>query len=187
MGSPCRCAAAITVRSIARATKPHGGQMLALIRLSLPVRFGWRPIPCRQVPTTSKSRARRPLSALIRRTSSVVGRSPDQARIALGRKLGTSSRPLCRGDRREVHRCGDEKAWWKMLGIDPAVSARVLWLEKSYTTDSEYITDRRDAANSQHADVGDDAEAQPFPISTWSAFYSFTGSINETARVRSLP
>ena len=51
MSSLCRCAAAITVRSIALATKPHGGQMRALIRLSLPVLFGWRRIRCRQVPT----------------------------------------------------------------------------------------------------------------------------------------
>ena len=132
MSSLCRCAAAITVKFIALATKPHGGQMLALIRLLLPVHFGWRPVRCRQVPTTwaAKSRARRPLSALIRRTSSVVGRSPDQARIALGREVSDEfTVPLCRGHHREVHRCGDEVAWWKKLGIDPAVSARVLWLE----------------------------------------------------------
>jgi len=37
--------------------------------------------------------------------------------------------PLCRGHHREVHRCGDEAAWWKKAGIDPAVPARALWLE----------------------------------------------------------
>jgi hypothetical protein len=37
--------------------------------------------------------------------------------------------PLCRGHHREVHRCGDEAAWWKKTGIDPAVPARALWLE----------------------------------------------------------
>jgi hypothetical protein len=97
MSSLCRCAAAIIVRSVALATKPHGGQVLALIRLLLPVRFGWRPIRCRQVPTTwaAKSRARRPLSALIRRTSSVVGRSPTQARIALGRKVSDEFQCPC--------------------------------------------------------------------------------------------
>jgi hypothetical protein len=37
--------------------------------------------------------------------------------------------PLCRGHHREVHRCGDEAAWWRNLGIDPTVAARTLWLE----------------------------------------------------------
>ena len=37
--------------------------------------------------------------------------------------------PLCRGHHREVHRCGDEAAWWKNAGIDPTVTARALWLE----------------------------------------------------------
>jgi len=35
---------------------------------------------------------------------------------------------LCRGHHREVHRCGDEAAWWKKAGIDPtSASARSLW------------------------------------------------------------
>ena len=29
----------------------------------------------------------------------------------------------------EVHRSGDEAAWWVKTGIDPTVPARVLWLE----------------------------------------------------------
>ena len=37
--------------------------------------------------------------------------------------------PLCRGHHREVHRCGDEAAWWKKAGIDPSAAARMLWLE----------------------------------------------------------
>ena len=30
---------------------------------------------------------------------------------------------------REVHRRGDEAAWWKTAGLDPTIAARVLWLE----------------------------------------------------------
>ena len=37
--------------------------------------------------------------------------------------------PLCRGHHREVHRCGDEAAWWQDRGIDALGVARLLWLE----------------------------------------------------------
>ena len=49
---------------------------------------------------------------------------------ALGRKVSDEfTVPLCRGHHREVHRCGDEAAWWKQIGIDPATPARVFWLK----------------------------------------------------------
>ena len=49
---------------------------------------------------------------------------------ALGRKVSDEfTVPLCRGHHREVHRCGDEAAWWKKAGIDPSLGARALWLE----------------------------------------------------------
>ena len=49
---------------------------------------------------------------------------------ALGRKVSDEfTVPLCRGHHREVHRCGDEAAWWCNAGIDPTVTARALWLE----------------------------------------------------------
>ena len=49
---------------------------------------------------------------------------------ALGRKVSDEfTVPLCRGHHREVHRCGDEVAWWQKVGIDPTVAARALWLK----------------------------------------------------------
>jgi hypothetical protein len=49
---------------------------------------------------------------------------------ALGRKVSDEfTVPLCRGHHREVHRCGDEAAWWQKAGIDPIGAARVLWLK----------------------------------------------------------
>jgi ERF superfamily len=49
---------------------------------------------------------------------------------ALGRKVSDEfTVPLCRGHHREVHRCGDEAAWWRKAGIDPAAAARALWLD----------------------------------------------------------
>ncbi len=58
---------------------------------------------------------------------------------ALGRKVSDEfTVPLCRGHHREVHRCGDEPAWWTMAGVDPTVNARALWLKthpRSATSD----------------------------------------------------
>jgi hypothetical protein len=67
----------------------------------------------------------------------VCGRRPADAhhlRFAqaptLGRKVSDEfTVPLCRGHHREVHRCGDEAAWWDKTGIDPTAAARSLWLK----------------------------------------------------------
>ena len=67
----------------------------------------------------------------------VCGRRPADAhhlRFAqpptLGRKASDEfTVPLCRGHHREVHRCGDEAAWWNKTGIDAAAAARVFWLK----------------------------------------------------------
>jgi hypothetical protein len=48
---------------------------------------------------------------------------------ALGRKVSDEfTVPLCRGHHRDVHRHGDEAAWWSNAKIDAAVIARDLWL-----------------------------------------------------------
>ena len=48
---------------------------------------------------------------------------------ALGRRVSDEFIvPLCRGHHREVHRCGDEAAWWEKAGISPSAAARMLWL-----------------------------------------------------------
>ena len=67
----------------------------------------------------------------------ICGRSPSdphhlrftQSR-ALGRKVSDEfTVPLCRGHHREVHRCGDEAAWWQKAALDPTIAARALWLK----------------------------------------------------------
>ena len=67
----------------------------------------------------------------------ICGRSPSDPhhlRFTQSRALGSKvsdefTVPLCRGHHRELHRCGDEAAWWQRAGIDPTVTARKLWLE----------------------------------------------------------
>jgi hypothetical protein len=47
---------------------------------------------------------------------------------ALGRKASDEfTVPLCRVHHREVHRVGNEQAWWQAAGIDPLSVAQTLW------------------------------------------------------------
>jgi hypothetical protein len=47
---------------------------------------------------------------------------------ALGRKVSDEfAVPLCRTHHREVHRHGDEAAWWQSAGINPVAVAHRLW------------------------------------------------------------
>ena len=49
---------------------------------------------------------------------------------AIGRKVSDEfTVPMCRGHHRELHRHGDEAAWWQKIGIDPFPAARALWLQ----------------------------------------------------------
>ena len=67
----------------------------------------------------------------------VCGRAPSDPHhlrfaqnSALGRKVSDEfTVPLCRGHHREVHRGGDEAAWWNAAAINPIATARALWLE----------------------------------------------------------
>jgi hypothetical protein len=67
----------------------------------------------------------------------ICGRRPSDAHHlrftqsrALSRKVSDEfTVPLCRGHHREIHRCGDEAAWWTTARIDPTVTARALWLQ----------------------------------------------------------
>jgi hypothetical protein len=67
----------------------------------------------------------------------VCGRQPSDAHhlrfaqhTALSRKVSDEfTVPLCQGHHREIHRHGDEAAWWRNTRIDPTVTARALWLK----------------------------------------------------------
>ena len=79
----------------------------------------------------------------------ICGRQPSDAHHlrfaqnrALGRKVSDEfTVPLCRIHHRAVHRGGDERAWWKEVGIDPSKIARTLW-KKSRATHGQIQPDQ---------------------------------------------
>jgi hypothetical protein len=88
-------------------------------------------------PEPRRIRDREHVRFVARQPCLICGRTPSdphhlrftQSR-ALGRKVSDEfTVPLCRGHHREVHRSGDEAAWWRKASIDPTVAARTLWLE----------------------------------------------------------
>jgi ERF superfamily len=89
------------------------------------------------LPAPRRMRDREHVKAVAKQPCLVCGRRPADAHHlrfaqsrALGRKVSDEfTVPLCRGHHREVHRCGDEIAWWNKTGVDPIPAARVLWLK----------------------------------------------------------
>jgi hypothetical protein len=89
------------------------------------------------LPEPRRIRDREHVRSVMRNGCLVCGRTPSDAhhlrfsqKRALGRKVSDEfTVPLCRGHHRELHRHGDEAAWWKKLGLDPVAAARTLWLE----------------------------------------------------------
>jgi hypothetical protein len=89
------------------------------------------------LPEPRRIRDRQHLKAVMRNGCVVCGRTPSDAhhlrfaqKRALARKVSDEfTVPLCRGHHRELHRCGDEAAWWAKVGLDPLGTARALWLE----------------------------------------------------------
>jgi hypothetical protein len=89
------------------------------------------------LPVLRRIRDREHVKSVAKQPCLVCGRRPADAHHlrfaqapALGRKVSDEfTVPLCRGHHREVHRCGDEAAWWDKAGIDPNAVARSLWLQ----------------------------------------------------------
>jgi hypothetical protein len=89
------------------------------------------------LPVLRRIRDREHVKSVAKQPCLICGRRPvdvHHLRFAqsptLGRKVSDEfTVPLCRGHHREVHRCGDEAAWWVKLGIDPSINARALWLK----------------------------------------------------------
>ena len=88
-------------------------------------------------PEPRRIRDRDHIRSVMKQSCLICGRRPSdphhlrlaQSR-ALGRKVSDEfTVPLCRTHHREIHRCGDEAAWWNKSGVDPTAAARALWLK----------------------------------------------------------
>jgi hypothetical protein len=81
----------------------------------------------------------------------VCGRTPSDAhhikfaeQRAMGRKVSDRfAVPICRLHHRELHRRGNERAWWQTQGIDPLPIATSLW-EKTHAVASPAAEDAGD-------------------------------------------
>jgi hypothetical protein len=89
------------------------------------------------IPEPRRIRDREHVRYVAKQACLVCGRMPCDAHHlrfaqprALERKVSDEfTVPLCRGHHREVHRSGDEAAWWQKTGVDSTAAARRLWLE----------------------------------------------------------
>jgi hypothetical protein len=92
----------------------------------------------------------------------VCGRTPSDAhhlrftqKRALGRKVSDEfTVPLCRGHHRELHRHGDEAAWWTRLRLDPIDAARTLWLRSHPLPEATKTVETRESATSVGIPLG---------------------------------
>jgi hypothetical protein len=83
------------------------------------------------LPSPGRIRDRDHVKSVAEQPCLIRGRRPADAHHlrfaqspALGRKVSDEfTVPLCRGHHREVHRCGDEAAWWNKTGINPSAAA----------------------------------------------------------------
>ena len=89
------------------------------------------------LPEPRRVRDRNHVRYVTQQSCLICGRRPPDAHHLRFTQNRTLSRkvsdeftvPLCRGHHREVHRSGEEAAWWEKAGIDPTINARALWLE----------------------------------------------------------
>jgi hypothetical protein len=114
-------------------------------------------------PVPRRIRDREHVKSVAKHPCLVCGRRPADAHHlrsaqspALGRKVSDEfTVPLCRGHHRELHRCGDEAAWWEKVGIDPTVTARALWLKTHPLPPAQFspkVTNCASTTNSQKSD-----------------------------------
>jgi len=121
----------------AQSEQPVPPRVAAPVEPDRPSRSGVIDKSVLALPEPRRVRDRDHVKFVAKQACLICGRRPSDAHHlrfaqhpALGRKVSDEfTVPLCRGHHREVHRCGDEAAWWKNAGVDPTVNARALWLK----------------------------------------------------------
>ena len=90
------------------------------------------------IPKTVRRRDKKHLRFVSRQSCVVCGQTPSDSHHlrfaeprALGRKVSDEfTVPLCRLHHAELHRSGNERAWWHNAGIDPLPIAQMLWSKR---------------------------------------------------------
>jgi hypothetical protein len=108
--------------------EPNGGG-----NQSLPVDRGEQTVTVIRKPVRERDRDH--LKFVATQPCLVCGRTPSDAHHlkfaeprAMGRKVSDKfSIPICRLHHRELHRRGNERAWWERQGIEPLHIAAMLW------------------------------------------------------------
>jgi hypothetical protein len=81
---------------------------------------------------------------------------------ALGRRVSDEfTVPVCRLHHRELHRSGNEAAWWRRLSIDPLPVALKLWQQSR--ADGELFPSIRGVRQTQPTNTPDRSRARPDP------------------------
>jgi hypothetical protein len=106
-------------------------------KAAAPVRHSAHAVPSRRqvVSRTRRIRDKRHLEFVMTQPCLACGRHPCEAHHlrfaqprALGRRVSDEfTVPLCRIHHDEIHRRGDEVAWWASINIDPLPTAHRLW------------------------------------------------------------
>jgi hypothetical protein len=112
-----------------------------------------------------RERDREHLKFVAAQSCLVCGRTPSDAhhikfaeQRAMGRKVSDKfTVPICRLHHRELHRPGNERAWWQQQDIEPLAVAAALW-KKTHTVeaivDGSSEVDPREKVNGRHFGYG---------------------------------
>jgi 5-methylcytosine-specific restriction endonuclease McrA len=112
-----------------------------------------------------RERDREHLKFVAAQSCLVCGRTPSDAhhlkfaeQRAMGRKVSDKfTVPVCRLHHRELHRRGNERAWWQQQDIEPVAVAAALW-EKTHIVeaivDGSSEVDPREKTNGRHLGNG---------------------------------